>query len=212
MKKPKAIFFDIDGTILPFDGIIHHLQETCKHFKVRVLTKSEIMKYTIGYTISEAIPKLIPETEKFIEDFVEYYKNGYNKDVKSIKPFPYVKNVFKYIKMKKIKIGIITTKLRSQAIVTLDYYKLPYNVAIGRDDVKKRKPNPEPVFKACESLVLNPRDCIFIGDHPFDMEAAKSAGSLPIGVLTGWGNRKNLKKAGANYVIKDLRGLKKLIE
>jgi len=67
--KVKAVFFDIDGTILPFDGIIYHSQKTCKHFKVRVLTKKEIIKYTIGYKITESIPRLLPETKKFIKQF-----------------------------------------------------------------------------------------------------------------------------------------------
>lgn len=210
--KPKAVFFDVDGTILPFEGVIDKLQDTCRHFKVRVLTKREILKYTIGYTITESIPKLIPETEKFIEKFSEYYKGIYNKDVGSIKPFSYVKKVFKWVRKSKIKIGIVTTKSRGQAEVTLKHYKLPYDVLIGHDDVKNRKPNPEPIFKACKILKLSPKDCIFVGDHPFDMQAAKSAGCLPIGVLTGWGKKKNLKNAGAKYLIKDLRGLKKIIE
>jgi phosphoglycolate phosphatase len=53
---------------------------------------------------------------------------------------------------------------------------------------------------------------VFVGDHPFDIIASKTAGCKAIGVLTGWGNEKNLKEAGADYIIKDLRGLKKLIE
>jgi HAD superfamily hydrolase (TIGR01509 family) len=210
--KPKAIFFDIDGTILPFEGVIRKLQETCRHFGTRVLIKKEIMERTIGYKIEESIPKLIPETKKFIKEFAEYYRNIYNRDASSIKPFPYVKRVLNGIKKNKIKIGIITTKSRMQAEVTLKYYKLPYDTLVAGDDVKNRKPNPEPVLKACENLRLNPKDCIFIGDHPFDMLAAKSAGCFAIGTLTGWGKRKNLKRAGAKYLIKDLRGLKKIIK
>lgn len=209
--KTKVIFFDVDGTILPFDGIIYHLQETCRHFKVRVLTKKEILKYTIGYKITESVPKLIPETKKFIKEFSEYYIDNYNKDVRSIRPFPYVKRVFEWIKKNELKIGIITTKTRIQAEVTLKYYKLRYDVLIGGSDVKKRKPDPEAIFKACKILDIKPSDCMFVGDHPFDMQAAKSASCLPIGVLTGWGNRKNLKNAGAKYLIKDLIGLKKII-
>jgi HAD superfamily hydrolase (TIGR01549 family) len=210
--KPKAIFFDVDGTILPFDGVIYHLQDACRHFNVRVLTKREIIKYTIGYKITESVPKLLSETKKFINEFSDYYMKSYNKDVRSIKPFPYVKGIFNFVRKSKIKIGIVTTKSRSQALVTLNYYRLPYNLVIGHDDVRKTKPNPEPVLKACGNLKLNPKDCIFVGDHPFDMQAAKSADCLAIGVLTGWGNRNNLKRAGADYLIKDLRGLKKLIE
>jgi len=210
--KPRAIFFDIDGTILPFEGIISHLQDACRHFKVRVVTKKEVMENAIGYTIKESMPKLVPETRKFINEFSDYYRKIYNKDVKSIKPFPYVKKVFIWIKKKKIEIGIVTTKSKIQAEVTLNYYKLPNDVVIGHDDVQKRKPNPEPVLKACKILRVKPKDCIFVGDHPFDMIASKKAGCLPIGVLTGWGNRRNLKAAGAKYLIKDLRDLKKIIE
>jgi len=210
--RPKAIFFDIDGTILPFEGVIRKLQETCKHFGVRVLTKREILKYTIGYKLTESIPKLLPETKNFIDEFSEYYRCIYNKDAKSIKPFPYVKRIFRWIKKRRIKLGIITTKTGTQAETTLKYYKLPYDTLISGDDVKKTKPDSEPVIKACSRLKVNPENCFFIGDHPFDMLASKSAGCKAIGVLTGWGNRKNLKDAGADYIIKDLRDLKNLIE
>ena len=210
--KPKAIFFDVDGTILPFDGVIRKLQETCKHFEVRILTKKEILDHTIGYKITESIPKLLPETKKFIDEFTEYYRRIYNKDVKSIKPFPYVKRIFVWIKKRRIKMGIITTKSGTQAKTTLKYYKLPYDTLISGDDVKKTKPDPEPVIKSCSRLKVKPENCFFVGDHPFDMLAAKSAGCYAIGVLTGWGNEKNLKDAGADYIIKDLRGLIKLIE
>ena len=210
--KVKAVFFDIDGTILPFDGIVRHLQEACRHFNVRVLTRREIIKYTIGYKIIESIPKLIPETKKFIKEFKRYYSKNYMRDVKSIKPFPYVKNVFKWIKKRKIKIGIITTKENRKGRVTLDYYKLPYDVIVGSDDVKERKPSPEPVLKACKILKVKPEECIFFGDHPFDMMTAKAAGCTAVGVLVGWGNKTNLKKAGADFIIKDLRSLRKIVK
>jgi pyrophosphatase PpaX len=210
--KPKAVLFDVDGTILPFDGIIFHLQKACRHFKVRVPTKKELLKKTVGYKINESIPHLVPETKKFIKEFEEYYHKNYNNDVKSIKPFPYVRRVFKWVKKRKIKIGIVTTKGSLQARTTLEYYKIPFDVVIGSDNIKKRKPHPEPVLKACRILKVKPEDCIFFGDHPFDMRAAKSAGCVAVGVLTGWGKRSNLKNSGANFIIKDLRDLKKFIE
>jgi HAD superfamily hydrolase (TIGR01549 family) len=192
--RPKAMLFDVDGTILPFDGVVKHLQDACRHFNVRVLTKKEILKYAIGYKITESVPVLIPETRKFIKKFSDYYRDEYNKDVK------------------KIKIGIVTTKTSLQSKITLENYKLPYDVIIGNDNVKKRKPNPEPVLKACRILKVRPENCIFSGDHPFDMQAAKAAGCFAVGVLAGWGNKTNLKKSGADIIIKDLRRLKKLLK
>ena len=211
--KTKAIFFDIDGTLIPLDGVIECLQDTCRHFKTIVPTKRELMKYVIGYKITEIMPSIIPETRAYIEEFTEYFKNLYVKNYKKYsKLFPYVDDVFKFIKNKEIKIGIITTKKRDEAKIILKGYKLVYDVLVSQDDVKNRKPDPEPVLKACYELRLKPGNCIFVGDHPFDMISAKHAGCLAIGVLTGWGKNRNLKNAGADFVIKDLRSLKKLIE
>jgi len=97
-------------------------------------------------------------------------------------------------------------------LAILKGYGLPYDVMIGGDDVKKRKPNPEPVFKACRKLRLRPEDCVFIGDTDFDMQAARSAGCVAIGILTGHGKRNDLKNSGANFIIKDLSELRKLIK
>ena len=60
-------------------------------------------------------------------------------------------------------------------------------------------------------MKVKPCDSFFFGDHPFDMEAASAAGCIGIGVLSGWGKRSNLKKSGANFIIKDLSELKKLL-
>ena len=209
--KTKAIFFDVDGTIVPLDVVVKTFQDCCRQLNTRVLTKDEVIKNAISYKLSEAVQKLLPEV-----NLVEFKKCFEKTQIKNFKRYakilPFVKSTFNFINKKGIKIGIVTTKSRSEALAILNGYKLPFDTLVSGSDVKKRKPNPEPVLRACENLQLKPRDCMFVGDHPFDMEAAKSAGCFAIGTLTGWGKRKNLKRAGAKYLVKDLRGLKKIIE
>jgi len=211
--KPKAIFFDVDGTIIPLKVVVKTFQETCRHFNIRILSSKKLLGHTIGYKITDIIPRLIPEAKPFKKEFIKYYEEHQIKNFKKYgKLLPYVKSTFKKIKKRKIKIGIVTSKKRGEAIAVLEGYKLPYDALFGNDDVKNIKPDSEPVIKACKKLKIKPKDCIFIGDHPFDMMSAKSAGCISVGVLTGWGNRNNLKKAGADFIIKDLRGLNKLIK
>lgn len=211
--KPKAIFFDVDGTIIPLDSAALCLQDTCRHFKIRILTKKEIKEKTIGYKLTKAIPPLLPETKDYIKEFIEYFKNLYVKNWKKYsKPFPYVKKIFKEIRKRKIKIGIVTTKRRDEALAVLNGYKIDYDVLVSQDDVKKIKPDPEPVFKACKLLKVKPEEVIFVGDHPFDIMAAEAAGCFSVGVLTGFGTKDSLKEAGTDLVLKDLRGLNKLIK
>lgn len=211
--KLEAIIFDVDGTIIPLKIAIRNFQETCKHFGIKPLTNKELLENAIGYRISEVLPKLIPDAIPIEKEFRKYFEENQIKNFKKYgKILPFVKSTLEFIHNKGIRIGIVTTKKRNEALAILNGYKLHYNVLVAGDDVKNRKPHPEPVLKACENLEINPRFCMFVGDHPFDMQASKSAGCFATGVLTGWGNEKNLKDAGADYIIKDLRGLKKLIE
>jgi pyrophosphatase PpaX len=210
--RPKAIFFDVDGTIIPLKVAVRTFQETCKHFHVKVVTSKEFLDKAIGYRLTETIHKMIPDAIPIEKEFMKYFEEDQIKNFKKYgKLIHYVKPMLEYIHNKGIRIGIVTTKKRSEALAILNGYKLHYNALVGGDDVRNRKPQPEPVLKACEEVETRPIFCISVGDHPFDMMAAKSAGCYAIGVLTGWGNEKNLKEAGADYIIKDLRGLKKLI-
>jgi pyrophosphatase PpaX len=211
--KPKAVFFDVDGTIIPLEVVFRTFNDTCKHFNIRPVDRKKVLENAIGLKLVEAIRKTIPEARPIEKEFAKYFEKLQIKNFKKYsRPIPYVKTAFKRIKKRGIKIGIVTTKKRSEALAIVRGYKLPYDVLVGSDDVKKRKPHPEPVFKACKKLRVRPENCIFVGDTPFDMKAAKSAGCVAVGVLTGWGNRSSLKKSGADFIIKDLRGLKKLIE
>jgi len=209
--KPKAIFFDVDGTIISLEVIVKTFQSCCRQLNARVLTKKEIMENAISYKLSEALDKLLPEVD--YEKFKKCFEITQIKNFKNFsKILPFVKATFNLINKRGIKIGVVTTKSRSEALAILNGYDLPFNTLVSGSDVKKRKPDPEPVLKACENLNLDPKDCIFVGDHPFDMLAAKSAGCFAVGTLTGWGNRENLKNAGADDIIKNLSSLKKLIE
>jgi pyrophosphatase PpaX len=209
--KPKAIFFDVDGTIIPLDVVVRTFQSCCKHFKVRILTRKEIMENAIGYRLYEVLPLFFPNVNH--KSFVEFFERNQIKNFKKYgKTLPFVKATFSYIKKREIKIGIVTTKSRNEALAILKGYKLPFDALVSGSDIKKRKPDPESVFKVCKKLRVKPKDCMFVGDHPFDMQAAKAADCLAVGTLTGWGERKNLTDAGADEIIKNLSYLKKLIE
>jgi len=209
--KPKAIFFDIDGTIISLDVVVKTFQSCCRQLGLRILSKEDIINHSIGYRLSESLPRILPEAN--IEEFRKCFLKTQIKNFKKFaKLLPFVKATFHFVNKKGIKLGIVTTKRRVEALAILKGYNLPYNTVVAGDDVKNKKPDPEPVLKACKNLKIKPKYCIFVGDHPFDMEAAKSAGCFPVGVLTGWDNEKNLKKAGADDIIKNLSYLKKIIQ
>jgi len=74
------------------------------------------------------------------------------------------------------------------------------------------KPFPHPVRHAAQSMGLAPHECLMIGDTTVDVLAGKSAGAQTVGLLCGFGTEKELRKAGADVVLRDLGELKQLLD
>ena len=53
------------------------------------------------------------------------------------------------------------------------------------EDTERHKPYPDPVLEALRRLDSDAADAAYVGDSPFDVRAAKSAGALAVAV--GWG-------------------------
>ena len=80
-------------------------------------------------------------------------------------------------------------------------------VVIERGDVMRAKPEPD-LFLACqERLGVHIRDCFVIGDAVWDLLAARRAGMLSVGVLSGGYGAEELIRAGAFRVYRDAREL-----
>ena len=67
-----------------------------------------------------------------------------------------------------------------------------------------RKPRPGMMERAAAEHDLDLSQCVMIGDTKRDLEAARAAGSLPVLVLTGKGERTVAEDHGAAHVAPDL--------
>ncbi|HUE99720.1 MAG TPA: HAD family hydrolase [Anaerolineales bacterium] len=72
------------------------------------------------------------------------------------------------------------------------------------------KPYPDPILLAAQTMGVEPRECLMIGDTTVDMRAGKAAGAQTLGVLCGFGEEEELRELGADLILKstsDLTGL-----
>ncbi len=86
------------------------------------------------------------------------------------------------------------------------------DLVLTADDVERPKPQPDGLLLASEQLGLAPSACAYVGDSVPDMQAAAAAGMLPIGVLSGAGDSRQLSLAGAAYLAAEHRGALEIIE
>lgn len=80
--------------------------------------------------------------------------------------------------------------------------------AFGSDDEDRNRLLPIAVekFLALTGIRVGYADCIVIGDTPRDVRCAKPYGAVALAVATGSYSMEELKEAGADVVMEDLRG------
>jgi HAD superfamily hydrolase (TIGR01549 family) len=100
--------------------------------------------------------------------------------------------------------GIATSGRRPEIDASLDALGVdPETVVVERGDVARAKPEPD-LFIACqERLGLTAEQCYVVGDAVWDLLAARRAGMLSVGVLTGGYGEDELIRAGAFRVYRD---------
>lgn len=100
--------------------------------------------------------------------------------------------------------GIATSGRRPEIDASLDALEVPRDtVVVERGDVTRAKPAPDLFFACQQRLGVTPQDCYVVGDAVWDLLAARRAGMLSVGVLTGGYGEDELIRAGAYRVYRD---------
>jgi pyrophosphatase PpaX len=60
-----------------------------------------------------------------------------------------------------------------------------FEVVITSDDTDRQKPEPDPIYAALERVDGSVASAAYVGDAPFDIQAAKAAGVMAIAVTWG---------------------------
>jgi HAD superfamily hydrolase (TIGR01509 family) len=76
-------------------------------------------------------------------------------------------------------------------------------VVVARGDVARAKPEPDLFLECARRLGRPAEECFVVGDAVWDLLAARRAGMLGVGVLTGGYGEDELLKAGAYRVYRD---------
>jgi N-acetyl-D-muramate 6-phosphate phosphatase len=69
------------------------------------------------------------------------------------------------------------------------------------------KPFPDPVWWAAAQMGVAPENCLMVGDTSVDIRAGKSAGAQTVGVLCGFGQEHELRRAGADLILSNTAAL-----
>ncbi|HKU58086.1 MAG TPA: HAD family hydrolase [Gaiellaceae bacterium] len=112
-----------------------------------------------------------------------------------------------------VKHGIATSGRRPEIDKSLEALGVTAElVVVERGDVERAKPEPD-LFLACaERMGVQPAQCYVVGDAVWDLLAARRAGMLSVGLLSGGYGEAELTASGAFRVYRDAEELRESLD
>jgi HAD superfamily hydrolase (TIGR01509 family) len=105
--------------------------------------------------------------------------------------------------------GIATSGRRPEIDASLEALGVPDDtVVVERGEVARAKPEPDLFVECARRLGAAPGECYVVGDAVWDLLAARRAGMLSVGLLTGGYGSDELERAGAYRVYRDAAELR----
>lgn len=218
--KPQpvpALLFDLDGTLV--DSVYQHVLAWREALEV---TGIKLSVWTIHRRIGMSGGLLMnallretgrPVTPEEAERLGKLHAKAYARYLPQVRPLPGAKALLAYLTDAKVPWAIATSGLLESARPVLDLLNIGPDVPIiTRDQVLHAKPDPDLFLAAAESLGVDIRDSIVVGDSVWDLLAARRARALGIGLLSGGYGQEELERAGAYRVYQDPADLLKHLD
>lgn len=209
------IIFDLDGTLSdPDEGIRYSIEYALRHMNIEMDISSKYSRF-IGPPLHEGFQHGLglseEQTEKAVHLFREYYGV---KGVFENKLYPGIVDLLGTLKQHSVELHLATSKLEKYAIRVLDLHKIKNYFSVISGATYKGKGADkyhliQQVLKQREDISSD--KYLMIGDKHFDIRGAKLAGIKSAGVLYGYGSEKELKDAGADYIISTVEELKNFL-
>ena len=184
MRFP-VVLLDLDGTVVDSAAII---LASMRHATLTVLEREipdrELMASVGGPGLEAQMRSFGPDR---VDELVRVYREHNEPLHDQLEAFAGIADVLTRLKDEGRKLGIVSAKRRST--VELAFSRVPlghlFDTIVGGDETVKQKPAPEPLFLALERLRAEPSDAAYVGDSPYDMASARSAGVYAVGVTWG---------------------------
>jgi phosphoglycolate phosphatase len=184
------VLFDLDGTLLDtFPGLLFSLKKThAKYiggaFNVNPNDIRETVSLGRDALVARALNISNPSEEACI-----YAEEVYSSIMlNQTNYFDGIKDVLSHLISIGLPFGIVTSKPKKLVFTLCDKNELLGRAAviICPEDVKNKKPNPEPLIMACQRMNIDIDSVIYVGDSDLDIKAANSCNMASILALYGY--------------------------
>ena len=212
----KAVLFDLDGTLIDTaKDFIRIIQNMCREKGVDVVD-ADLIRSQVSEGARAMVKLVYPELD--VEDPIflahrQRFLDIYGEDIAvDTDLFTDMDALLKDLEAQHIPWGIVTNKPRwlSEALLKALNLTERCAVLVCPEDVSKTKPDPEPMYLAANQIQIAPEDCIYVGDHPRDIDAGRHANMYTILAAYGYlpfEHKDDLTAWHADCIVNDVTAL-----
>ncbi len=192
LRQLGGVYFDLDGTLLDTAPDFQHvLNELCADHGIAAPSPAAVQS-----TVSSGARALVAMAftmssehaafDGLLADMLQRY--GRQIQQSHARLYPGMAALIDRLEQEGIAWGVVTNKPArfSQPLLSSLSLLSRCQVLICPDDVRRTKPDPEPLLLAAARTRRQAGSSIYAGDHPRDIDAGKAAGMTTIAAAYGY--------------------------
>jgi pyrophosphatase PpaX len=202
-----AALFDFDGTLVDTTEMIF---QSMRHATSSVLGRDDFSREELLANVGQPLPRQmeILDAEK-AELLLEAYRAHHEEHHDAlIAEFPGVDEALYRLRAAGVRVVVVTSKRRRSVEMALEKFPgldLVVDLFVTMEDTREHKPHPEPLLKGLELAGDVRREkAVYVGDSPFDVQAAKAADLTSVAVSWGAFSEDTLREAEPDHLVPDI--------
>jgi phosphoglycolate phosphatase-like HAD superfamily hydrolase len=220
LARVRAICFDVDGT----------LSDTDDQFVKKLVRLFNPLRYLFGdQGVHRIARRLVMFTEgpgnwvyhladklgldgKIVAIADRFYEMGIGETSQPFSLIPGMREMLAELSYH-YPLSIISARGQKSTLRFLFQFELlPYFTAIATGQTcVHTKPYPDPITWAATRMSVESASCLMVGDTVVDILSGKRAGAQTVGVLCGFGEKKELERAGADLILENTADLSNVL-
>ena len=203
MKYELAIF-DLDGTLLnTLEDLAEAVNAVLSANGYPLRSADEVRRF-VGNGIRKLVERSLPENtpEDTIETVLKQFKIYYSAhQTDHTRPYPGIGDLLMRLKASGMRLAMISNKADSSVqVLAQHYFPGMFDAVAGEKEGIRRKPAPDAVNAALETLQVPREKAVYIGDSEVDIRTAHHARMDAVLVTWGFREQAQLEEAGARVL------------
>ncbi len=203
----NAVIFDLDGTLL---DTLADIADSANRVLAALgfpVHDREAYRRFVGDGSAVLMTRALPADRRSEENvrpslqaFLENYGRNWHNETR---PYDGIVDLLRNLQARGIGLAVVTNKPHQFTGKMMAHFfrGMPFNPILGQVQGVPQKPHPRQALDAAAALGAIPETCVFLGDSAVDMETGRRAGMISVGAAWGFRTRRELRDAGAAYVI-----------